>query len=54
MRKLLLSASLLLSLSGFAQEEKIDQDIIHKIIQEGTTNSQVMNIAFRVYILPLG
>lgn len=48
MRKLLLSASLLLSLTGFAQEEKVDQEIINKIIKEGTANSQVMNIAFHL------
>jgi hypothetical protein len=35
MRKLFLSASLLLSLSVFAQEEKVDQEIINKIIKEG-------------------
>lgn len=48
MRKLLLSASLLLSLSAFAQEEKVDLDIINKIIKEGTANSQVMDIAFHL------
>lgn len=48
MRKLLLSASLLLSISVFAQEEKVDLDVINKIIKEGTANSQVMDIAFHL------
>ena len=48
MRKLFLSASLLLSLSVFAQEEKVDQEIINKIIKEGTSNSQIMDIAFNL------
>jgi hypothetical protein len=48
MRKLFLSASLLLSVSVFAQEEKVDQDIINKIIKEGTANSQIMDIAFNL------
>ena len=49
MRKFLLFTGLLFStISVWAQEEKTDLAIINKIIQEGTVNSQIMNIAFHL------
>jgi hypothetical protein len=32
----------------YAQQEKIDMNVINKIRKEGLTNSQVMDIAFNV------
>ncbi len=46
MRKLLLFMMVALAITASAQEEKVDLTIINKIIQEGTNNSKVMDIAF--------
>lgn len=46
MRKLLLFIMVALTITASAQEEKVDLAIINKIIQEGTQNSKVMDIAF--------
>ena len=46
MRKLFLFMMVVLTITASAQEEKVDLAIINKIIQEGTNNSKVMDIAF--------
>lgn len=46
MRKLFLLLMVVLTITASAQQEKVDMDIINKIIQEGTANSKVMDIAF--------
>jgi carboxypeptidase Q len=49
MRKFLLFTALLIgTISVMAQDEKTDLEIINKIIKEGTTNSQIMDIAFHL------
>lgn len=48
MRKLLLLLFAVSSMAATAQDETFDQDIINKIIKEGTVNSQIMNIAFHL------
>ncbi len=48
MRKLLLFLLVTSALTVKAQDEKTDLDIINKIIKEGTTNSQIMDIAFHL------
>ena len=48
MRKLLPFFFLFISWHVFAQDEKLDMDMIQKIRQEGLNNSKVMDIAFHL------
>jgi hypothetical protein len=49
MRKLILFSFLFsFTLHSFAQEEKLDMEMIQKIRQEGLNNSKVMDIAFHL------
>lgn len=47
MRKLICFLLVLVSVTVRAQVEKVDLEIVNKIIQEGTNNSKVMDIAFQ-------
>ena len=46
MRKILFILGIAISINGFTQEEKLDQEMIRKIKTEGLENSKVMEIAF--------
>ncbi len=48
MRKLLPFLFVFISAVAFAQEEKLDMDMIRKIREEGLNNSKVMDIAFHL------
>ena len=46
MRKIFFVITIVISLSGFTQEEKVDQEMVRKIRKEGLENSKVMETAF--------